>query len=89
MDNQLIRIKDTVMARIDPGRDVPEEEIRQIIDNVLRDYSSEYMLPAKKKLEYRKILFNAWTYYRKLLMTTALRRLWSMAGIRFLSNRMA
>ena len=58
MDNQLIRIKDTVMARIDPGRDVPEEEIRQIIDNVLRDYSSEYMLPAKKKLEYRKILFN-------------------------------
>lgn len=58
MDNQLIRIKDTVMARIDPGRDVPEDEIRQIIDNVLRDYSSEYMLPAKKKLEYRKILFN-------------------------------
>lgn len=58
MDNQLIRIKDTVMARIDPGRDVPEEEIRQIIDNVLRDYSSEYMLPAEKKLEYRKILFN-------------------------------
>ena len=53
MDNQLIRIKDTVMARIDPGRDVPEDEIRQIIDNVLRDYSSEYMLPAKKKLEYR------------------------------------
>lgn len=36
MDNQLIRIKDTVMARIDPGRDVPEDEIRQIIDNVLR-----------------------------------------------------
>ena len=25
MDNQLIRIKDTVMARIDPGRDVPED----------------------------------------------------------------
>lgn len=58
MDSLLSRIKDTVMARIDPGRDVPEEEIRQIIDNVLRDFSSEHMMPAAKKLQYRKILFN-------------------------------
>lgn len=58
MDELLGKIKDTVMARLDPGRDTPEEEIRQIIDNVLKDFASEYMLSATRKLQYRKTLFN-------------------------------
>ncbi len=58
MDELLGKIKDTVMARLDPGRDTPEEEIRQIIDNVLKDFASEHMLSAAMKLQYRKTLFN-------------------------------
>ena len=58
MDELPGKIKDKVMERLDPARDIPEEEIRQIIDDVLRDFAGEYMLSAAARLQYRKKLFN-------------------------------
>ncbi len=58
MDELPGKIKDKVMERLDPARDIPEEEIRQIIDDVLRDFAGEHMLSAAAMLHYRKKLFN-------------------------------
>ncbi len=58
MDELPGKIKDKVMERLDPARDIPEEEIRQIIDDVLRDFAGEHMLSAAARLQYRKKLFN-------------------------------
>lgn len=58
MDELPGKIKDKVMERLDPARDIPEEEIRQIIDDVLRDFAGEHMLSAAARLHYRKKLFN-------------------------------
>jgi len=58
MDERLLQLKESVMQRIDLGRDMSEEEVLDLIDEVINSRKKDYMLSAGKRLEYRRILFN-------------------------------
>lgn len=57
MDKIFQRIKEEVITRIDPGREVSEEEIVEIYDMVFSQIS-DISVSASKKNEYRKLLLN-------------------------------
>lgn len=57
MDKIFQRIKENVLARIDPGREVTEEEIVDIYDMALSQMT-DISVSASKKNEYRKLLLN-------------------------------
>ena len=58
MDEILSKLKKRVMEAMDPTRDMSEEEILEVIDNIYLKIDREISLSASQKIEFRKLLFN-------------------------------
>lgn len=58
MDDIFNRIKENVMLRIEPTKETGEEELYEIIDGAIMEYSAGRMISASDKVSCRRKIFN-------------------------------